>query len=84
MHALLRRLEDGAHEGDGRTLAVGAGDMNHRRQLPLGMAERRQQPLDAIERQVDPLRMQRQQPRMNCADRDGAGTRRGHAGAGRL
>ena len=84
MHALFRRLEDGAHEGDGRTFAVGAGDMNHRRQLPLGMAERRQEPLDAIEREVDPLRMQRQQPRMNRADRAGAGTRRGHAGAGRL
>ena len=84
MHALLRRLEDGAHEGDSRTFAVGAGDMNQRRQLPLGMAERRQEPLDAIEREVDPLRMQRQQPRMNRADRGGAGTRRGHAGAGRL
>ena len=33
---------------------------------------------------VDPLRMQRQPPRMNRADRGGAGTRRGHAGAGRL
>ncbi len=30
MHALPRRLKDGAQEGAGRTLAVGAGDMNNR------------------------------------------------------
>ncbi len=84
MHALAGRFEDGADEGDGRALAVGPGHMDHRRQMPLRMAERRQQALDAIERQIDAFGMQRQQARLDGADRRSAGTRCVHAGAGRL
>ena len=36
MHALAQRLRHGADEGDQRALAVGAGDMNHRRQARSG------------------------------------------------
>ena len=62
MHALAERLGDGAGEGEERAFAVGAGDMQHRRQLLLRMTERGKQPLDAPERQVDRLRMQLFQP----------------------
>ena len=60
MHALARRLQHRAQEGDGRALAVGAGDMDHRRQLRSGWPSAREQPLDAVERQIDALGMQRQ------------------------
>ncbi len=39
VHAPAGRLADRAQEGAGAALAVGAGDMDHRRQAPLGMAE---------------------------------------------
>ena len=52
-------LEAGAQHGDDRALAVGAGDVDHRRQPALGVAERGEQPLDAAERQVDDLGVQR-------------------------
>ena len=58
-------FEAGAQGRDRRALAVGAGDMDDRRQLVLRIAERRQQPLDAAERQVDQLRVQRAQPRQD-------------------
>ena len=69
MHAFSGGFEDRAHEGDGRALAVGAGDVDHRRQLALGMIERGQQPLDAIERQIDAFGMQRGQPRDDRVNR---------------
>ena len=75
VHALAGRFQDRAQEGDGGALAVGAGDMDHRRQLALGMIERGEQPLDAIERQIDALGMQRGQPR------DDRVNRRRHGGA---
>ena len=85
VHALSRRFQDRAHERDGGAFAVGAGDMDERRQTPFGMTERREEALDALERQIDALGMQRQQPRVDGVDADvSAGTRRGHAGAGRL
>src|SRR3984885_10162342 len=59
MDPLARGFEDGAHKRDGRTFAVGAGDMDHWRQMPLGMAERRQQPFNAAERQINSLRVKR-------------------------
>ena len=62
VHALAERLGDGAGEGEERALAVGAGDMQHRRQLLFGLAERGEQPLDAPKRQVDRLRVQLLQP----------------------
>ena len=57
--APARGLQHGAQIGDDRALAVGAGDMDDRRQAALRMAERGEQPRDAVERQVDQLRMQR-------------------------
>ena len=48
MDALARRLQHRAQEGDGRALAVGAGDMDHRRQPVLRVAEALEQPLDAV------------------------------------
>jgi hypothetical protein len=58
MHALTRRLQHGAQVGDDRTLAVGAGDMHHRRQLSFGISDQTQQTFDARELQVDDLRME--------------------------
>ncbi len=49
------RLEAGADHRDGRSLAVGAGDVDHRRQAPFGMAEDGEQALDAAEGEVDDL-----------------------------
>ena len=69
VHAQARRLQDRAHEGDGRALAVGAGDVDHRRQLPLRMAERVENAPHPIERKIDQLWMQRGQPRDDGVDR---------------
>ena len=62
MHAFAERLGDGAGESEERAFAVGAGDMQHRRQLLLGMTECGEQALDPPERQVDRLRMELFQP----------------------
>ena len=69
VHAQAGGLQHRAQEGDGRALAVGAGDMDDRRQLALGMAERGEHAPHAVERQIDPLGMQREQPRQNGVDR---------------
>ena len=68
VHPQPCRLQDGAHEGDGRALAVGASDMDRRRQLALGMAEVRENAPHPIERKIDPLRMQRGKPGDNGID----------------
>ena len=60
-------FQDRAQIRDGRTLAIGAGDMDHRRQFAFGMAEPLQQPVHAVEAEVDPARMQRGQPRDQVA-----------------
>ena len=81
VHGKARRLQDRAHERDGRAFAVGAGHVDHGRQLEFGVPEALQQPLDAVERQVDALGMQRKQPREDRVDGSGhapAGT--GNAG----
>ena len=39
MNAFAGRLQHCARKGDGRAFAVGAGDMDDRRQLALGMIE---------------------------------------------
>ena len=73
MDAEAGRFEDRPHEGDGRTLAVGAGDMDHRRQLLLRIAQPLEQAQDAPERQVDQLGMQREEARqqeVGCAHAD--------------
>ena len=43
VHALPRRLGHRAHEGTGAALAIGAGDMDHRRQSALRVIELLQQ-----------------------------------------
>ena len=63
MHALARSLEDRAHEGDGRALAVGPGDMHDARQAQMRRAEIGEQALDAAQRQIDPSGMERRESR---------------------
>ena len=62
MHAQARRLGDGAHEGGGRALAVGAGHVDHGRQGPLGASQVGEQAGDAVEAEVDQLGMEPAQP----------------------
>jgi hypothetical protein len=81
MHALAERLGDGAGKGKERALAVGAGDMHHRRQLILGVAERREQPLDPPQRQIDRLRVEFFQPLQQRVARREAWARRSASGA---
>ena len=69
MHALAGGLQDRAQEGDGGALAVGTGDVDHRRQLALRMIERGEQTLHAIERQIDALGVQRVKPRDDRVNR---------------
>ena len=54
-------LEQRPRKGGGRSLAVGAGDVDHRRQAILRIAEPIEQPRDAVQRKVETLRMQRHQ-----------------------
>ena len=61
MDPQARRLGDGPDEGDGRTLAVGAGNMDDGRQPVLRITQRRTQDAHPVQRQVDPLRMPRAQ-----------------------
>ena len=56
-----RAFQDRAHEGDGRSLAVGAGHVDHRRQAPFRMPERGEEVGDALEREIDRARVQRQE-----------------------
>ena len=62
MHPEPRRFRDGAQEGAGRSLAIGAGHMDHRRQAPFGIAEGVEAGLHAPEAEVDQLRVQAVQP----------------------
>src|SRR5579872_4016518 len=43
-------------------LAVGSGNMNHRRNAPFGVTEPFQQALDAIQYEIDAFGMKRQKP----------------------
>ena len=79
MHAQAGGLEDRAQVRDGRTLAVGARDMDHRRQRGFRMIEPRQQAVHAIEAEIDALRMQGRQPRDQFTERLGFGGRQVHA-----
>ena len=63
MDSQARRFQDRAQICERRTLAIGAGDVDHRRQLAFGMIEPIQQKLYAVEAEIDPLGMQRGQPR---------------------
>ena len=62
VHAVARAFQHGAQIGADRALAVGAGDMDDRRQFAFGMAELGEQPLDAVEHEIDALGMKREQP----------------------
>ncbi len=64
--AFSGRLERGAHEGDGRALAVGSRDMHDGRQALVRRAEVGEQTLDAAERKIDPPGMQRRETRGDC------------------
>ena len=57
-----RRFENRAQDRDGRAFAVGARDMNRRRQFALGMAETREQAMNTAEPKVDLFRMQPREP----------------------
>ena len=61
MDAMTRGFQDRSQVGDRRALAVGAGDMNDRRQLALGMIEPLQQQLHALQTKVDASGMQLRQ-----------------------
>ena len=58
VHAQAGRFGNGAHGGNGRAFAVGAGDVHDGREAVLRIAQLRHQPADAVEREVDRLRMQ--------------------------
>ena len=70
MDSVARGLGHGAQIGDQRTLAVGAGDMHHRRQLQMWRADIGQQALDALKPEIDELGMQ---PREAVENRVGHG-----------
>src|SRR6201999_1699830 len=73
-------FQDCAQIRDRRSLAVGAGDMDHRRDLFLGVTEPLQYPMHAIEAEIDALRMQGTKPRDHIAERiQRRGGRRVHA-----
>ena len=67
--AQARGFQDRPQIGDGRALAVGAGDMNHRRQLALGMIQPLQQPMHPLEIEIDAFGMQGGQPRDQFTER---------------
>ena len=62
MHLEPRRLGDRAQVGAGAALAVGAGDVDHRRQVLLGMAELAEQELQPMQAEVDQHRVGALQP----------------------
>ena len=61
-------LADGAREGTGTTLAVGAGHMQHRRQSPFGMAKLVQEHPQPRHVEVDRARVEAQQPLQHAID----------------
>jgi hypothetical protein len=58
VHALAGRLERAADVLRHRAFAIGAGDVHHRRQALLWIAELVQEPLDALQRKVNSLGME--------------------------
>ena len=57
MHAEPGRFQDCTQKSSGRTLAIGAGDVDHWRQAALGMTEPIQNAPHAVEREIDPFGM---------------------------
>ena len=62
MHASAARLERGTQEGAGRALAVGAGDVEHRRQPVLRTVEPVEQLGDAVEAEPVEARRKERKP----------------------
>ena len=58
-----RSFQNRAHESDRGPLAVGAGDVDRRRQPTFGVPELREQPPNPFEREVDGLRVQGKEAR---------------------
>ncbi len=58
-----RRFQDGAHEGDRRSFAVRAGNMNGARQSELRRPHAGEQVFDTAKGEIDSFRMQRQKTR---------------------
>src|ERR1700730_2010976 len=69
MNAQARGFQNRAQIRDRRTLAIGAGDVNDRRQLAFGMFEPLQQPQHPLQAQIDTPGMQRGQPRDQFVER---------------
>src|SRR6516165_5137618 len=80
VNAMARGFQDRAQIGDCGTLAVGPGDVNHRGQLSLWMAETFQEPLHALQVEIDALWMQGGKPRHQIAEWARPSRRRVHAG----
>ncbi len=68
MDAQAGRFQDGPQIRDRRTLAIGAGDVNHRGEFALGMIEPLQELMHPLQIEIDPRRMQRGQPRDQFAE----------------
>ena len=58
MHAQTGGLGHGSDEGAGAALAVGAGDVDDRRQAPLGMIQPGKQGTKPVEAEIDQPGMQ--------------------------
>jgi hypothetical protein len=67
MDTLAGSLEHRPHESGRRSLPIGTGDVNDRRQALIGMAERCHEGLDSIQREVDLTRMKVKQSLENGA-----------------
>ena len=75
VHRLAGRLQHGAQEGGGGALAVGAGDVDDRRQAQVGTAELVHQDRHAVQRQVDLARIERAESLKNGGGAVHAGER---------
>ena len=82
VNAQARCLQNGAEKRHGRSLAVGPGNMNDRRDTSFGMIETLKNAPHPVEREIDPLGMKRSKTRQNVVvgRRRFLGRRRCHAG----
>src|ERR1700677_407020 len=71
MHAEPRRLRHGAKDGAGAALAVGAGNVDDRRQPAFRMAELAKQCLQPFQAKIDQPWVQLMQPRDDAVDAGG-------------
>ena len=68
MRPIARRFQNRPQRRHGRSLAVGSGHMDHRRQALLGVAQTLQQTQHAPQRKIDDLGMQTRQAVKNAVD----------------